>query len=599
MDARASYAAGYDTQAREVEVHEGRSRTIGFLRLGLAFGAIFLTGAIVWAPLPQEAWFGVSALVIGFVGLVLLHSRVINAKERASSALLFHARGLQRLDGKWVDFPSTGESFETPNHPYTGDLDIFGRASLFQLLDATETRFGALRLALWLRGEHDGAFPTSVRARQGAVKDLAPRLEFRERLYAAGALLGADKPDPEPFLKWAAGEVTFEPGMFLPILARVLPLCTIAAIVFSSHLPSWTWVGFVAVQFLVATPFRAKVMEVAGSVSSREHGFVRYGDMLELIEKEPFESELLKEAKVSLAKTGVSATKEMAAISRIIGFLDARNNEVFRLFIGPILMWDVNCVLALEAWRRRAGKHVRPWLEALGEVEALASVAGLAFDRPEYAWPELSDTPRFEANGLGHPLLSPEKRINNDVSLAGRGYALIITGSNMSGKSTLLRAMGVNVVLALLGAPVCAVALTLGELRVVTSMRIKDSLEEGVSHFYAELQKLKLVIDLARGDKTVFFLLDEILHGTNTRERLIGARAIVRELLARGAMGAVSTHDLGIGDLEAELDGRARNVHFEEQVVEEKMTFDYKLREGLVQSSNALRLMKIVGIDVL
>jgi hypothetical protein len=599
LDARASYAAGRDKRSREVEVHEGRSRTIGYFRLGVALGAIFLTGAIVWSPLPQQAWFGVAGLVLGFVILVVVHARVINAKEHAVSALHFYARGLDRLDGKWVEFPSTGENFETPNHPYTGDLDIFGRASLFQLLDATETRFGALRLALWLRGEHDGTFPTSVRSRQDAVKDLAPRLEFRERLYAAGALLGADKPDPEPFLKWASGEVTFTPGIFLPVLARLLPVCTLASIAFSSRLPAWSWVGFVALQFLVASPFRARVLEIAGSVSSREHGFVRYGDMLELIENEPFESALLKGAKASLAKTGVSATREMATISRIIGFLDARNNEVFRLFIGPILMWDVNCVLALESWRRRAGTHVRAWLEALGEVEALASVAGLAFDRPEYAWPVLSETPQFEANALGHPLLSPEKRINNDVTLQGRGFALIITGSNMSGKSTLLRAMGVNVVLALLGAPVCAVALTLGELRVVTSMRIKDSLEEGVSHFYAELQKLKLVIDLARGDRTVFFLLDEILHGTNTRERLIGARAIVRELLARGAMGAVSTHDLGIGDLEAELDGRAKNVHFEEQVVEEKMTFDYKLREGLVQSSNALRLMKIVGIDVL
>ncbi len=598
MDARASYAAGHDKRAREVEVHEGRSRTIGYLRLGTALGAIFLTGAIVWSPLPQQAWFGVAGLVVSFIALVVIHARVINAKEHATSALHFYARGLDRLDGKWVEFPSTGESFETPNHPYSGDLDIFGRASLFQLLDATETRFGALRLALWLRGEHDGTFPTSVRSRQDAVKDLAPRLHFRESLYAAGALLGAEKPDPEPFLKWASGEVTFAPGIFLPVLARLLPICTIASIALSSRLPHWTWVGFVALQLIVAAPFRAKVLEIAGSVSSREHGFVRYGDMLELIENEPFESALLKGAKASLAKTGVSATREMASISRIIGFLDARNNEVFRLFIGPILMWDVNCVLALEAWRGRAGTHVRAWLEALGEVEALASVAGLAFDRPEYAWPVLSETPHFEATALGHPLLSPEKRVNNDVTLAGRGEALIITGSNMSGKSTLLRAMGVNVVLALLGAPVCAVGLTLGELRVVTSMRIKDSLEEGVSHFYAELQKLKLVIDLARGDKTVFFLLDEILHGTNTRERLIGARAIVRELLARGALGAVSTHDLGIGDLEAELAGRARNVHFEEQVVDEKMTFDYKLREGLVQSSNALRLMKIVGIDV-
>jgi DNA mismatch repair ATPase MutS len=282
----------------------------------------------------------------------------------------------------------------------------------------------------------------------------------------------------------------------------------------------------------------------------------------------------------------------------------ARQNEVFRIFIAPVLLWDLNCVLSLERWRLRVGKEVRAWFDVLGEFEAIASLAGYAFECPAHAMPELAPGASFVAKSLGHPLLPDDKRVDNDVTIVGPGYGLLVTGSNMSGKSTLLRAIGINAVLALAGGPVCARALTLGEVRVATSMRIKDSLEQGVSHFYAELQKLKRVIDMARTQEggTLLFLLDEILHGTNSRERILGARAIVRELLSRGAMGAVSTHDLGISDLEQELEktggGTLKNVHFQEQVEGDTMTFDYRLRDGIVQSSNALRLMRLVGIDV-
>jgi DNA mismatch repair ATPase MutS len=263
-------------------------------------------------------------------------------------------------------------------------------------------------------------------------------------------------------------------------------------------------------------------------------------------------------------------------------------------------MWDVHCAFALLGWRARAGEHVRAWLDALGEVEALASLAGFAFEHPAFAWPELTPGPLLEACALGHPLLPADRRVGNDVSLPVAGRALVVTGSNMSGKSTLLRALGVNAVLAFAGAPVCAAALRIGAVRVATSMRIEDSLEEGVSHFYAELRRLKRVLDWTHdeGRPPVLFLLDEILHGTNSRERVLGACAVVRELVGCAALGAVSTHDLGITALERELGGQVENVHFEEQVEGEAMTFDYVLRPGIVQSSNALRLMRAIGIAV-
>lgn len=612
MTARATYEEGKARRGREAAAEEGRSLVVGNARLVVVAAFFAIVGAIVWVPLPTVAWGGVGACVVAFAALVILHARTERRKDRANAALRFHERGLSRIDGKWTDLPATGERFRADGHPYAGDLDVFGRASLFQRIDATETRFGEERLAALLSSDGAGpGWPDDVRERQRAVADLAPRVAFREQLSALGALLSSEKPDPAPFLKWAEGSLPFPHGFGLVAIARAMPIVTLAVLAFGTSLGhgQLPLLGVLIVDLFVGLAVRGKVAQIAAIVSAREAGVASYADMLALLEREPLEAPLLKSLQARLRASGTSATDDMRALGRILSFLEARNNEVWRFFIGPALLWDLNCVVLLERWRLRAGARARDWFVVLGEIEALASIAGYAFERPNDATPELRETAVFEARGLGHPLLPDDRRVDNDVTLAGPGRALIVTGSNMSGKSTLLRAMGANAVLALAGAPVCARSLAIGPLRVVTSMRVSDSLEEGVSHFYAELQKLKRVVDLAReGDAkksgpTVLFLLDEILHGTNSRERIIGARAILRELVARGAMGAVSTHDLGISDLERELDGSGaagavRNVHFEEQVADDKMTFDYRLREGVVKSSNALRLMKIVGIDV-
>jgi DNA mismatch repair ATPase MutS len=256
-------------------------------------------------------------------------------------------------------------------------------------------------------------------------------------------------------------------------------------------------------------------------------------------------------------------------------------------------------VLGLEKWQRRFGKVVRGWFTALGELEAVSSLAGFAHDEKASSFPELSDGPaHFEATALGHPLIDPEKRVTNDVSLAAPGRALLVTGSNMSGKSTLLRAMGLASVMAHAGAPVCATRLSLTRCTLRTSIRVSDSLEHGVSHFYAEISKLKAVVDAARGAEPVLFLLDEILHGTNSRERQIGARWVLSELVQRGAIGAVSTHDMELCRLPDALMERVTMVHFRESVENGKMTFDYKVRPGPVTAGNALRLMQLVGLDV-
>jgi len=585
---------------------EREARLVSNARLFVALGAVAMLGALVFARLPQEGWLVLFALVAAFVALVIVHARIHARKDKALAAMRFHERALARMSGGWRSFPSTGERWASASHPYAGDLDVFGRASLFQRLDETSTRYGEEILARWLAGEDVPAadFVERIEERQAAVRDLAPRLSLREELAALGALLDdSTKPDPRPFVMWA-GQAPKEPlSATWRVPAILLPLLTVGALVASGFdlAPRLLFLAPFSISYLVLGVLRPRIQPALEAASSKETSLSRFGGMLALLERETFAAPALVALQKRLGESGASASREMDALSRIVGFVDARNNEVFRFFIGPALMWDLGCALALEAWRNRAGRVAFGWFRALAELEALASVAAFAFENPDHTFPTVAPDERaFEARRLGHPLIDADKRVANDVTIAGPGHALVVTGSNMSGKSTLLRAIGINAVLANAGGPVCAASLALGRVRVATSMRVSDSLEEGTSRFYAELKKLKLVLDLAKTGEggTLLFLLDEILHGTNTRERLIGARAILRHLVERGAMGAVSTHDLGLGDLESEMPSHVQNVHFEEQVEGETMTFDYALRPGIVQSSNALRLMKIVGLDV-
>jgi hypothetical protein len=610
---RETYEAGRASAEARVKEHEARISVLGALRVVVAMGAIGLVIGIVWGHLESWAWGALFGLGAIFVGLVIVHARAFDAKARATGALRFHQRGLSRLDGTWRAFPTTGASYGSADHPYADDLDVFGPSSLFQLLDATETPFGRDALAALLStgamgptAEAEASWAEDLVARQQAVKELAPDLAWRERLSLEGGLLRTEAPNPAPFLAWAEGATPLEVPVVVVWLARLLPLVVLAAYLLAPRLglPKLTWVAVVVVELAISRMYGEGVAATMKAVVEHAGGFARYGLLFGVAVDGKRSSPRLVRVLSRLAQgegagTSSGVVGEMKALERVVSFVDARQNEVFKLFIGPVLMWDLNFAVLLERWRRRSGARLRSWFQALGELEAFASLAGFTFDRPDHAWPVPMPEAQLRAKGLGHPLIDAGRRIGNDVDLARPGTALVVTGSNMSGKSTLLRAMGVNTVLAQAGAPVCATSFALGHVTLATSMRVRDSLDEGVSHFYAELQKLKRVVDLAGTPPPLLFLLDEILHGTNSRERIIGARSVIQGLVARGALGAVSTHDLGIADLAAALPDAVKNVHFEEQVNEDgTMTFDYRLREGTVQSSNALRLMRAIGLDV-
>jgi ABC-type multidrug transport system fused ATPase/permease subunit len=610
MDPRTTYEDGRTSASREVHRQDARIRAIGLARAVVALGAIGLVAALVWASLSPLAWIAVSALALLFVVLVIQHRGAFARRTRFEAVRRFHERGLDRLSGRWIEFAGDGEAFRSAEHPYTDDLDVFGRASLFQLLNAAETPFGERALASLLAPPSrtdekppgdDRAWKETLGQRHSALQDLAGRVAFRERLSSVCHVVSTERPDPRPFIAWAETSPPLAASTAAVAASWVLPVLAILAMVFGAQLglPRGAWIGVILVELAFLGIYRKRTTPIVVAASSREGSLARFAEVFETLERESFQAPMSRLLQEKLRASGVKVTREMAALARIVGFVDARQNEVFRLFIAPVLLWDFHCAVALDRWRLRAGPRVREWFETLGEFEALASVAGFAFDHADHAWPELVDRAAFEASDLGHPLLGADRRVTNEVALPGPGNALIVTGSNMSGKSTLLRAIGLNAVLALAGAPVCAKKLVLGRVTVATSMRVRDSLEAGISHFLAELTKLKRVVDLARTSPPVLFLLDEILHGTNSRERLIGARAIVRTLTDLGALGAVSTHDLGIAERTPDLEGRVTNVHFEEQVDEKgTMTFDYKLKAGVVHTSNALRLMRAVGLDV-
>lgn len=589
---------------------EGRSRRISGLRgitflAALAGGGWWLFGA---APLGVKVITG--AVALGFVALVAMHAVLVTRMGEVELRIELFERARRRTRGDIASLPAKGERLAPADHDYAGDLDLFGSGSLFQLLCVAETGEGEAMLAAWLTRPA----PVDVIAeRQAAVRELAELHGFREELAVRGADAGLRGREAEPLIGWAEGSPPVAlPGHPLVKVAAALVPVTVLGLVAAQALGAevlgplrHAWMVSLLAQIVLLGAMRSRVEPTVMAASPREGPFGRYRRVLELIEGQAFSSPLLVRLKEQLRGGGAhprKASEEMLALEKILGYAELRHNGVVHFFANTGLLWDVWCALALDRWRLRAGRRVRAWMQALGEVEALASLATFADENPDYAFPEVSEgPPRLEARELGHPLLPRDRRVANDVHLGDEGAApsaLLVTGSNMSGKSTLLRAIGVNAVLAQAGAPVCAARLSMRPAAVRTSMRISDSLEQGVSHFYAELLRLKRVVDSANQGERVLFLLDEILHGTNSRERILGARAVVKHLIDHGAIGAVSSHDLGLSPLEEETGGRVVNMHFEELVVEGKMSFDYRLKPGVVSTANALRLMKLAGIGV-
>lgn len=547
-----------------------------------------------------------AALFLGvFVALAVYHSRLGRERARLATLRAIQEEALARIDRRWDDLPAPWTPAVPAVHPYAGDLDIVGRASLCQLLDTTATQMGRDALAAWLLAPAD---PVTTLSRQGAVADLAPRLDLRQEIEWRGRAAANEETDPAPFLTWAEGPDGFAGREWLRIYAWIGPLAlaVLAVADLAGIITQPLWAVPLLANLLVGATVARHAYAAIAAVASDHRAIAAYAGQIDLLAATDFTDPALQTLQARLGVGERGAPAMLRHLGRLAG-MAIPPSSVLYVPIQALTLWDIHILIAMERWKREGGDHARDWLEALGEAEALAAFGGLRFDNPAWVFPEIaSDGDAFYATFLGHPLLRDDGRVRNDVTVGPPGTFLLVTGSNMSGKSTLLRAIGVNAVLAQAGGPVCADALAMPPVEMWTSARVQDSLERGVSFFLAELQRLKLIVDAATraeaaGGPRVMYLLDEILQGTNTVERSIAARRVIAYLVEQGAIGAVSTHDLALAD-DPRLAPSAETVHFTDTVGEgphaPPMSFDYRLRPGVATTTNALRLMRLIGLDL-
>ena len=546
----------------------------------------------IWRHAFSYWWLALPA--VAFASVAAYHSRVLRAQVAGQRRASFYRTGISRIEDHWAGTGQTGERFRDPHHVYAADLDLFGRGSLFELLSTARTRMGEDTLAKWLLAP---SAVDQVSERHSAVRELSEQLDFREDL----AILGEDASVgvyPESLLGWAEAPNRLKPA-WLQWLAPILVIAGVVGAVV------WWYLGIaipllliILIEAILGFLIRKRREEVLhGSENAFRHLGLLSG-MLARIENQTFRAPRLQALQNELSSYQLKGSRAVARLRTIVDLIDSRDNWIVRVLDVP-LMYSVQVAFAAERWRRAHGHAVCSWLNVIGEIEALICFAAYCHEHPDDPFPDfVQGSACFEATSVGHPLIPTATCIRNDVTLSDGRHVFLVSGSNMSGKSTLLRSVGINAVLAMAGAPVRAQRLRMSPLHVGASIRVNDSLRDGSSRFYAEITRLRKLVELADRNPPLLFLLDELLQGTNSNDRRIGAEGIVRALLNRGAIGLVSTHDLALADIGGSLNGQLSNVHFQEEFENGRMYFDYKLRAGVVTKSNGLALMRSIGLDV-
>jgi len=571
-----------------------RKQDNAFAAAKIIIGLLIVASAVWLAKYHAAKIFFLLIPVALFIVLAMLHERVLKSLRKDARLQAYYRQGIARIENRWAGSGETGERFLAPDHPYARDLDIFGPGSLFQLLCTARSSSGEETLAAWLRA---AAPVAEIAARQQAVRELTPRLGFREQLALAGEDARAAM-HPQQLIAWAEAA---QPVNRVQI--RIAAFC-LSALWLLSLFAWWKWdwldAAFVMslVNFGVSHAMHRKLNPIVAGVDGAEHDLALLAAIVSILEKEPVTATKFTQLLARLARSGAIASQAIRNLSKRLAWFDSRHNLFVRI-LDPFLFYTPHCVLAIDTWRKRHGAAVREWLAVTGEMEALSSFAVYAYEHPADTFPQIVENgPYFEAQEIAHPLLARDKSIPNDLKLDRQLQLLVISGPNMAGKSTFIRSIGINAVLAQAGAPVCARRMALSSLQVTASICILDSLQGGLSRFYAEISRLKQIDELSQKNTPVLFLLDELLSGTNSYDRRIGTESFVRSLLARGAIGLVTTHDLALAEIAERIGLTAANSHFEDTFEDGKLHFDYKLTPGIVQTTNALLLMRSIGLDV-
>lgn len=592
-DPRAEYAGRLSRWDAEISVGDRRHQLLANLRLAL----VAVVGILIWLVWTRRVaveWFAVP--LVTFLALAIAHQKVLNTIERARRARRIYERGIARLDGTWAGTGADGARF-ADGAPFARDLDLFGSGSLFQLLNTARTDVGEEVLAEWLT---HGADRDEVLARQAAVNELRLTVDFRESLAVTAAEGSIGRTGA--LSRWASTHA--RPSAFVRAGFIALSIISVALVVASltTAVPVRVVFLWFLLQIAISTIWESRAGAGYAAVDESAADLALLKALLERIEGQTFLSPRLVALRSALPSHGRQASRQIAGLERLVSALGSCSNPMVSPF-AKFLQIPAHVTIAMAAWRARHGSAIAAWLRAVGEAETFSAIATFAYENPENPFPVITADPgaEFDAAGLGHPLIHRPLAVTNDVRLGGgeaTPHVLMVSGSNMSGKSTLLRAVGLSVVLALAGAPVRATRLRLSALTLGVSLRVDDSLQDGQSRFYAEILRLKSIVDLSRGDVPLLFLLDEILAGTNSFDRRIGAEGVVRSLASAGAIGLVTTHDLALTELVPALGVPAANVHFEDRIEDGKMVFDYTMRPGVVERSNAIALMRAIGIDI-
>ena len=574
-------------------------------RLGNLRVLVFILGlALTAGYYYKTADFFVSAGIIVatlsvFAYLVHRYNKIQRNIKYSTCLREINDSSIKRVEGEWKSFRDVGDDFKDENHNYSGDLDIFGQGSLFQWINTAKTFTGRRILAQKL--SQLPCSVTEISRSQAAISELAANLAWRQRFLAEASVIDGQASDPERLIKWATTRTHGFQNKFVRVFFRLLPLLTITLclgyltpIKLAYYWPL-TALAIQALMLLFRGKDRSKMLD---TVYQYEQWIRVYYQMLKRLETKQFKSEVLSGLQNSLqSREGMSAFQQIDRLAKLVDAIANRQNSLFTL-VNIITLWDYQCLIAMEDWKLKSGRYLENWLLTIGEVEALASLAVIRHDHPDWATPRIVEGVQIlSAKNIGHPLLT-KGRVNNDVKIKDPAGVLLITGSNMSGKSTLLRTAGINLVLAYAGAPACAKELNCSVMRIYTCMRVGDNLEKSISSFYAELLRTKTIVQASKEGGPIFFLLDEIFKGTNSIDRHLGAKVVIKQLSKQGALGMVSTHDLDLGELEKESGGRIKNFNFREYYRDDQIIFDYKLRPGLSTTRNALFLIKMAGIEV-
>ena len=607
QDPKFEYTARFEALRESQSQLDSRHQLLGRINVAIALVGLVVLAWALGSRSVSVLWVLVPAAALAISASAL--ARVLRSRSKGERAIAFYERALARLDNRWVGAGESGEHFLDPSHPYARDLDLFGKGSLFELLCTARTGVGENALAQWLLSP---APVDEVRDRQAAITDLRTRLDIREDL----SVLGEDvrsKVHPDVLADWAEAPAVLKSG-----LARAAGFVLAGAWLFSiAAWFSWGWWELAllssTVNLFFNSRFSVRVQQIVPdlglltrpggrklpSTEAVGQNLAVLAVVLERLEREEFSAPKLVALQSALKTEGACPPRAIARLSRLVEYMESRRNPVVGV-INPFVFWSLQVAFAIEAWRKEFGPSIRGWLAAVGEMEALCALAGYSYEHPADVFPEFTSPEQglFQAEDFAHPLLPEAKAVRNNLSLGGDLRLMIVSGPNMAGKSTLIRAVGINAVLAQCGAPVRARRLRLSPLVVAASICVLDSLQGGVSRFYAEITRLKLITELAKGSVPVLFLLDELLNGTNSHDRKIGAEGLVRSLVEREAIGLVTTHDLALAQMVDHLGPRAANFHFEDHLEDGQLRFDYKLTPGIVQTSNALKLMRSIGLEV-